>query len=157
MRLSTDEGRDEELALETIAAAADAGGEESQIRRVTQPLCVGGPPRDLLEPRFRSGRARPERGVCKRREQHDAGDALRRDVRKARYERLHRDAADRMTDERGPVQIETFEDGLDVASQVLQRVTFSSRHRATVTAMVEGDRAEALLRKLLELMEPGAH
>src|SRR5437588_794273 len=68
-----------------------------------------------------------------------------------------RDAADRMTDEHGPVQIETFEDGLDVASQVLQRVTFSSQHRATVTPMVEGDRAEALLRKLLELMEPGAH
>ena len=68
------------------------------------------------------------------------GDALGRDLREARDERLHRDAAHRMTDEHRVAQVETFEHGLDVAAEVLERVALVAEHRLTVTAVVERDR-----------------
>src|SRR5438445_10552793 len=98
-----------DVARTRVLAEADARGEEPQVLRVPQPLRVRGSLRDLLEPCFRARRPRPERGVRERGQQHDAGDALGRDVGKARDERLHRDAAQRMTDEHSPPQIETFE------------------------------------------------
>src|SRR4029079_16846039 len=61
-----------------------------------------------------------------------------------------------MTHEHGAAQVERFEDRLEVTTEVFERVPFFSEHRATVAAMVERDRPEALLRKLLALMETRA-
>ena len=75
---------------------------------------------------------------------------------KLRDERLHRDAAHRVTDEHRAVQVETFDDGAHVCGEVLERVPGAPDHRLPVTAVVERDRAEARPRQRLELVEPRA-
>ena len=103
-----------DVARTRVAPEAEPREQEPEVRRRPHPARVGGAVRDLLEPAFRARRVRPERGARERREQHDAGHALGRELGELRGERLHRDAAHRMADEHGVAQVERFEDGLQV-------------------------------------------
>ena len=71
------------------------------------------------------------------------GDAFGRDVAELGDERLHRDAAHRVADEHGVVQVERLEHGAQVVREVLDGVARRAEHRLPVATVVVRDRAEA--------------
>ena len=81
--------------------------EEPEVRRRPQPRRVGSQLAEPVDERAQPRGARTgERDARERREQHDALDPLGRDLGVAEQERLHRDAAHRVTDEHRVAQIE---------------------------------------------------
>ena len=99
-----------------------------EVRRRPHPAHVGRAVRDLLDARLRARRVRSERRLGERREQHDAGDALGRDLGEARHERLHRDAAHRVADEHRAAEVEALH-----ARCARRRARFSSECPAVPT------------------------
>src|SRR5262249_31120714 len=136
-----------------VASEPDTGEEEPEVllrHQLAGRRPAAGETLEHLAQPARPGQVR----LRQRRDQHHAAHALGGDVGMARRERLQRDAAHRMPDEDGVVQIHSLEHGADVLGQVGDRVPTVTALGIAVPTMVEADAAEALLGKTLELLDP---
>ena len=110
-----------------VASEADAGEEEAEVllghQLVGRRPAAGEALEHLAQP-ARAGQVR----LRKSRHQHHAADALGGDLGVVRRERLQRDAAHRVADEHGVVQVHALEHGPHVLGEVLDRVTAESPH-----------------------------
>ena len=122
-----------------VPAEPDARDEQPEVREAEHPAGLRHRVRDPVEHPEQAGAA-AERRARQRREQDDAGDPLRRDLRVPEAEELDRDPAHRVPDEHRIVQIEALDDRADVAGE---RVRACGRPRRPSTRRGRGGRTRS--------------